>query len=146
MQEEKEEHQDAQEEEEMEEPVLESAEWVQFRDPTCKTYYWNRPTHSTSWNPPPGIKVVWVGERTKEGGVWYWQPAPKLFLLYLLNEAPWSVWTSTTALIVSGFPRAVFLYFFVRPLMLRIKAGMNQRDSDAGLVLLVMLFALCFPL
>ena len=30
--------------------------------------------------------------------------------------------------------------------MLRIKAGMNQKDSDAGLVLLVMLFALCFLL
>ena len=70
VQEEKE-HQDAQEEEE-EEPVLESAEWVLFRDPTCKTYYWNRRTHSTSWNPPPSTKVVWVCERTKEGGVWYW--------------------------------------------------------------------------
>ena len=49
-------------------------------------------------------------------------PAPILFLIYLLSEAPWLVWISTTALIVSGFPRAVFLYFFVRPLMLRIKA------------------------
>ena len=56
MQEEKEEHQDAQEEEENEEPVLESAEWVQFRNPTGKTYCWNRRTHSTSWNPPPGLK------------------------------------------------------------------------------------------
>ena len=46
----------------------------------------------------------------------------------------------------AGFPSAVFLYVVVRPLMLRIKAGMNQRDSDAGLVLLVMLFALCFLL
>ena len=56
---EEEEHQDAQEEEEdNEEPVLESAEWVQFRNPTGKTYYWNRRTHSTSWNPPPGTKVV----------------------------------------------------------------------------------------
>ena len=70
VQEEKKEHQNAQEEEE--EPVLESAEWVLFRNPTGKTSYWNRRTHSTSWNPPPGIKVVWVGERTKEGGVWYW--------------------------------------------------------------------------
>ena len=21
---------------------------------------------------PPGVKVVWVGERNEEGGVWYW--------------------------------------------------------------------------
>ena len=68
MQEEKEEHQDAQEEEEKEELVLESAEWVHSRDPTGKTYCWNRRTRSTSWNPPPGTKVVWVGERTKECG------------------------------------------------------------------------------
>ena len=47
--------------------------------------------------------------------------------------------------VLLGFPRAVFLYVVVRPLMLRIKAGMNQKDSDAGLVLLVMLSALCFP-
>ena len=41
---------------------------------------------------------------------------------------------------------AVFLYVVVRPLMLRIKAGMNLKDSDAGLVLLVILSALCFLL
>ena len=37
-------------------------------------------------------------------------------------------------------------FVVVRPLMLRIKAGMNQKDSDAGLVLLVKLSALCFLL
>ena len=37
-------------------------------------------------------------------------------------------------------------FVVVRPLMLRIKAGMNQTDSDAGLVLLVVLSALCFLL
>ena len=70
---EEEEHQDAQEEEEENEvPVLESAEWVQSRDPTGKTYNWNRRTFTTSWKPPLDTKVVWVGETTKEGGVWYW--------------------------------------------------------------------------
>ena len=48
--------------------------------------------------------------------------------------------------VLLGFPRAVFLYVVVRPLMLRIKAGMNQKDSDAGLVLLVSPSALCFLL
>ena len=37
-------------------------------------------------------------------------------------------------------------FVVVRPLMLRIKARMNQKDSDAGLVLLVILSALCFLL
>ena len=29
-------------------------------------------TFSTVWKPPLGVKVVWVGERNEEGGVWYW--------------------------------------------------------------------------
>ena len=33
----------------------------------------------------------------------------------------------------AGFPCAVFLYVVVRPQMLRIKASMNPKDSDAGL-------------
>ena len=73
MQEEiKEEHQDAHEDKEEEEPVYEPAEWVQFRDPTDMTYDWNRRTFTTSWNSPPGMKVVWVGEKTEEEGIWYW--------------------------------------------------------------------------
>ena len=52
--------------------VSPDAGWIQFRNPTGKTQFWNRRTHSTSSNPPPGTKVVWVGERTEEGGVWYW--------------------------------------------------------------------------
>ena len=60
---------------EIEKPVLESAEWVQSRDPTGKTYHWNRRTRVTrSWKPPPdAIRVVWVGEQgSEEGVVWYW--------------------------------------------------------------------------
>ena len=81
LQEEKEEHQDAQEEEENEVPVLEFAVWVQFRNHTGKTYYQNRRTFATSWKPPPdGSDNCWCG--------------------------------------FAGFPRAVFLYVVVRPLML----------------------------
>ena len=29
-------------------------------------------THSRHWQPPPGVKVVWNGERNEEGLVWYW--------------------------------------------------------------------------
>ena len=44
-----------------------SAEWVQSRD-----HYWNRRTRVTRWKPPPGIRVVWVGETGSGGEVWYW--------------------------------------------------------------------------
>ena len=50
----------------------ESAEWVQSCDPNGKTYYWNRRTRVTQWKPPPGIRVVWVGETGYGGEVWYW--------------------------------------------------------------------------
>ena len=46
----------------------ESVEWVQLRDEaTSRPYFWNRRTRETKWKPPPGIRVVWVGETT-EGG------------------------------------------------------------------------------
>ena len=51
----------------------ESVEWVQLRDEaTSRTYFWNRRTRETNWKPPPGIRVVWVGQTTEGGGVWYW--------------------------------------------------------------------------
>ena len=50
-----------------------SVEWVQLWERFAgKTYYWNRRTNSTVWQTPPGVKVVWIGERNEEGGVWYW--------------------------------------------------------------------------
>ena len=51
-------------------PVPDSNEWVLFRK-GGKPYHWNRRTFSVC-KPPPGVKVVWVGERNEEGGVWYW--------------------------------------------------------------------------
>ena len=54
-------------------PVLDSIEWVQLNDGvTGKTYVWNRRTRATVWKSQPGVKVVCVGERTEEGGSWYW--------------------------------------------------------------------------
>ena len=52
-------------------PLPDSNEWVQFSN-GGKPCYWNRHTNATVWQPPPGVKVVWVGERTEEGEVWYW--------------------------------------------------------------------------
>ena len=50
-----------------------SVEWVRLRERHAgKTNYWNRRTNSTAWKPPPGVKVVWVGEKDEVGGVWYW--------------------------------------------------------------------------
>ena len=35
----------------------------------CKSYYWNRRTNLTAWDPPAGVEVVWVGELPESGGV-----------------------------------------------------------------------------
>ena len=45
-----------------------SVEWVvaQRNDNSGKPYCWNRRTLSAVWKPPPGVKVVWVGERNEE--------------------------------------------------------------------------------
>ena len=63
-QEEKEEHQSAH--------VPDSIEWVELCDATGRTYFWSRRSQATVWKSPPGVQVVWVGERTEEGGIWYW--------------------------------------------------------------------------
>ena len=50
-----------------------SVEWVRLREKhTGKTYFWNRRTNSTVWKPPPGVSVVWYGEKDEKGGVWFW--------------------------------------------------------------------------
>ena len=55
------------------EHLPESVEWVQLRDEaTSKPYFWNRRTRETKWKPPPGIRVVWVGEKGSGAEVWYW--------------------------------------------------------------------------
>ena len=43
-----------------------SVEWVQITE-GGKTHYWNRCSNETFWNPPEGIKVLWVGEKSAEG-------------------------------------------------------------------------------
>ena len=55
----------------VDEHLPESAEWVQSRDPNGKTYFWNRRTRVAQWKPPPGIRVVWVGETGSGGEAWY---------------------------------------------------------------------------
>ena len=57
----------------VDEHLPESAEWVQLRDEaTSRPYFWNRRTRETKWKPPPGIRVVWVGEKGSGEEVWYW--------------------------------------------------------------------------
>ena len=69
----------------------ESAEWVQSRDDKGRTYYWNRRTRATRWKPPPGIRVVWVGEKFSGGrsgtGTRVPVPVHMTSLLCLLSEA-----------------------------------------------------------
>ena len=50
-----------------------SDEWVElYDDVKSKTFYWNRRTRLSSWLPPEGIKVVWVGTMDEEGDYYYW--------------------------------------------------------------------------
>ena len=47
--------------------------WVLMRpSDISKSYYWNRRTNSTAWDAPASVEVVWVGELTAGGDVWYW--------------------------------------------------------------------------
>ena len=48
-----------------------SVEWVSVSE-GGKTHYWNRRSNETFWNPPEGTKVVWIGEKSADGGIWYW--------------------------------------------------------------------------
>ena len=73
-------------------PVHVSADWVQLRDDaTSKPYFWNRRTRATMWKPPPGIRVVWGGEKGSEGGSGTGTRVPvpvhMTSLLCLLSEA-----------------------------------------------------------
>ena len=50
-----------------------NVEWVELHDDVkSKTYYWNRRSNETLWQPPVGIEVVWMGKQEEGGGVWYW--------------------------------------------------------------------------
>ena len=50
--------------------VPDSTAWVELCDATGRTYFWSRCSQATVWKSPPGVQVVWVGERTEEGGIW----------------------------------------------------------------------------
>ena len=56
----------------VDEHLPDCAEWVQLCEATGRTYFWNRRSNLTVWQPPAGIHVVWVGEKDEDGGVWYW--------------------------------------------------------------------------
>ena len=47
-------------------PVADSNDWLQFSN-GGKPCHWNRRTNTTAWQPPPGVKVVWVGTVDEEG-------------------------------------------------------------------------------
>ena len=66
-----------------------SDEWVLMRPPDIgKSYYWNRRTRLSSWSPPEGITVVWVGELPESGGVWYWHRVTRASTCELLPLPP----------------------------------------------------------
>ena len=76
VQEENEEHQVS--------PMPDSIEWVELCDDKGKTHFWNRRSNETAWNPPEGIKVVWVG--TKDSKTRSRVPARTSSLLCLQGE------------------------------------------------------------
>ena len=59
------------EEQQVDQPVPDSVEWVELCDDYGKTHYWNRRSNETAWNSPKGIKVVWVARRLS-GVLYYW--------------------------------------------------------------------------
>ena len=76
----------------VQEEVCDSVEWGgELCDVQGITYFWNRRTHMTRWKPPPGIRVVWVGERLSEGvffsGTGTPVPCAMTSLLFLLSDA-----------------------------------------------------------
>ena len=68
--------------------VPDSTEWVQLSDDKGRTYFWNRRTRATKWKPPPGIRVVWVGERTEWGGIWCWHRGTRVSTFELPQLPP----------------------------------------------------------
>ena len=68
------------------EPVPVSSEWVQLRDGDAgKTYYWNRRTNQTVWQPPAGVEVVWVGT-WEERVLYYWHKVTRASMYELPGE------------------------------------------------------------
>ena len=53
---------------------------------TDQSYYWNRRTRETTWRAPAGFEVVWVGVRSAQGSVWYWN---KVTGLTCASAASW---------------------------------------------------------
>ena len=81
-----------------------SLERVRLREKHAgKTYFWNRRTHSTVWQAPAGVEVVWYGEKDEVGGVCYWHrghaSVRMTSLLFLLGEERYRQ------------PRAVYKYW-----------------------------------
>ena len=58
-------------------------------DNSGKPYYWNRRTRASAWQPPPGVKVVWNGERNEEGLVWYWHRETRVSTFDLPPSSSW---------------------------------------------------------
>ena len=71
------------EEQQVDQPVPDSVEWVELRGVDGKTHFWNRRSNEIAWNPPEGIKVVWVGEQPATGGVWYWHKETRASTYFL---------------------------------------------------------------
>ena len=58
----------------VDEHLSDSAEWVQCHDAatTDRPFFWNRRTHTTVWQRPPGVRVVWVCTQCSGREVYYW--------------------------------------------------------------------------
>ena len=60
--------------------------WVRMHDgDTDQSFFWNRRTNSTAWHAPAGVEVVWVGEMSARGSVWYWNQVTGLTLIHFLR-------------------------------------------------------------
>ena len=71
----------------MDQPVPDSVEWVELCDDNGKTQFCNRHSNETAWDPPEGIKVVWVGTKNSKGVLYFWHKVSRAST-YVLPPLP----------------------------------------------------------
>ena len=110
----------------------ESVEWVQLRDEaTSRPYFWNRRTRETKWKPPPGIRVVWVGQATEGGGIWYWHKGTRASTYVPPSSASWvRSYTASPGRYTNTGRRVVFISLY-GPSFLAVTCSLFWYDSGS---------------
>ena len=97
-----------------------------------KTYNWNRRPNSTVWQAPPGVQVVWIGERNEEGGVWYWHKDARVRTYTLPSSSCWVRSFSASPGRYTSTGRVAYVPVTMRrqvPAVLRVRYPSSFRSS-----------------